>query len=154
METRTIISLKGNLCFWAPLSFCLFVTQRPYESNAAFCLSLHSNVFIKKNDMVNLLLGTYSNKMIAYVCLKVVYFLEIFCTETDMLFVQYGVKIFLITSFKDTCYMEIIPRIQKSNRGTLLSAFTFHWASVWSPVWKFAVLFLFFQPPSCDEHGT
>ncbi|KAL2906472.1 hypothetical protein RDABS01_005182 [Bienertia sinuspersici] len=29
---------------------------------------------------------------------------------------SYGVKIFLITSFKDTCYMEIIPKVQKSKR--------------------------------------
>uniref|UniRef100_A0A803KY89 ubiquitinyl hydrolase 1 n=1 Tax=Chenopodium quinoa TaxID=63459 RepID=A0A803KY89_CHEQI len=33
---------------------------------------------------------------------------------------SYGVKIFLITSFKDTCYMEIIPKVQKSKRGELL----------------------------------
>ncbi|KAJ8439704.1 hypothetical protein Cgig2_009528 [Carnegiea gigantea] len=39
---------------------------------------------------------------------------------------SYGVKIFLITSFKDTCYMEIIPRIQKSNRVIFLS----FWAEV------------------------
>ncbi|KAK4385972.1 OVARIAN TUMOR DOMAIN-containing deubiquitinating enzyme 9 [Sesamum angolense] len=28
----------------------------------------------------------------------------------------YGIKIFVITSFKDTCYTEILPQIQKSNR--------------------------------------
>ncbi|RWW67099.1 hypothetical protein BHE74_00025483 [Ensete ventricosum] len=31
--------------------------------------------------------------------------------------VQYGVKIFVITSFKDTCYIEILPSFQKSKRG-------------------------------------
>ena len=37
---------------------------------------------------------------------------------------QYGVKIFVITSFKDTCYIEILPNVQKSNRGmTMLRAF-------------------------------
>lgn len=30
---------------------------------------------------------------------------------------QYGVKIFVITSFKDTCYIEILPSTQKSKRG-------------------------------------
>uniref|UniRef100_A0A7C9D9M6 ubiquitinyl hydrolase 1 n=1 Tax=Opuntia streptacantha TaxID=393608 RepID=A0A7C9D9M6_OPUST len=39
---------------------------------------------------------------------------------------SYGVKIFLITSFKDTCYMEIIPRVQKSKRVVFLS----FWAEV------------------------
>lgn len=34
---------------------------------------------------------------------------------------QYGVKIFVITSFKDTCYIEILPNIQKSERGTSYS---------------------------------
>ncbi|XP_051120091.1 OVARIAN TUMOR DOMAIN-containing deubiquitinating enzyme 9-like isoform X2 [Andrographis paniculata] len=29
---------------------------------------------------------------------------------------SFGVKIFIITSFKDTCYIEILPQIQKSNR--------------------------------------
>ena len=33
------------------------------------------------------------------------------------MFFQYGVKIFVITSFKDTCYIEILPQIQKSGRG-------------------------------------
>ncbi|KAK0604876.1 hypothetical protein LWI29_020466 [Acer saccharum] len=28
----------------------------------------------------------------------------------------YGVKIFVITSFKDTCYIEILPNVQRSNR--------------------------------------
>lgn len=30
---------------------------------------------------------------------------------------QYGVKILVITSFRDTCYIEILPTIQKSERG-------------------------------------
>lgn len=30
---------------------------------------------------------------------------------------QYGVKIFIMTSFKDTCYIEIQPKVQKSNKG-------------------------------------
>lgn len=34
--------------------------------------------------------------------------------------VQYGLKIFVLTSFKDTCYIEILPKIQKSNRGRVL----------------------------------
>lgn len=39
-------------------------------------------------------------------------------------FLQYGIKIFVITSFKDTCYIEILPNIQKSERGkTLLGVF-------------------------------
>lgn len=33
---------------------------------------------------------------------------------------QYGLKIFVLTSFKDTCYIEILPNIQKSNRGKVL----------------------------------
>lgn len=39
---------------------------------------------------------------------------------------SYGVKIFVITSFKDTCYIEILPQRQKSNRIIFLS----FWAEV------------------------
>ncbi|CAL9172840.1 unnamed protein product [Musa hybrid cultivar] len=39
---------------------------------------------------------------------------------------SYGVKIFVITSFKDTCYIEILPSVQKSNRVIFLS----FWAEV------------------------
>ncbi|KAJ8765853.1 hypothetical protein K2173_020369 [Erythroxylum novogranatense] len=39
---------------------------------------------------------------------------------------SYGVKIFVITSFKDTCYIEILPRSQKSERVIFLS----FWAEV------------------------
>ncbi|KAG0478202.1 hypothetical protein HPP92_012921 [Vanilla planifolia] len=38
----------------------------------------------------------------------------------------YGVKIFILTSFKDTCYIEIIPANQKSKRVIFLS----FWAEV------------------------
>ncbi|WJZ88648.1 hypothetical protein VitviT2T_007927 [Vitis vinifera] len=38
----------------------------------------------------------------------------------------YGVKIFVITSFKDTCYIEILPNVQRSERVMLLS----FWAEV------------------------
>ncbi|XP_052730919.1 OVARIAN TUMOR DOMAIN-containing deubiquitinating enzyme 9 isoform X2 [Vigna angularis] len=38
----------------------------------------------------------------------------------------YGVKILVITSFKDTCYIEILPQIQKSGRVIFLS----FWAEV------------------------
>uniref|UniRef100_A0A0E0NMX1 ubiquitinyl hydrolase 1 n=1 Tax=Oryza rufipogon TaxID=4529 RepID=A0A0E0NMX1_ORYRU len=39
---------------------------------------------------------------------------------------KYGVKIFVMTSFKDTCYIEIQPKVQKSNKVVLLS----FWAEV------------------------
>ncbi|KAJ3693103.1 hypothetical protein LUZ60_012198 [Juncus effusus] len=39
---------------------------------------------------------------------------------------SYGVKIFVITSFKDTCYIEILPNIEKSKRVIFLS----FWAEV------------------------
>lgn len=39
---------------------------------------------------------------------------------------KYGVKIFVMTSFKDTCYIEILPKVQKSNKVILLS----FWAEV------------------------
>ncbi|GMH09814.1 hypothetical protein Nepgr_011655 [Nepenthes gracilis] len=39
---------------------------------------------------------------------------------------SYGVKIFVITSFKDTCYIEILPKVQKSKRVIFLS----FWAEV------------------------
>eukprot|EP00262_Sarcandra_glabra_P017073 TRINITY_DN5730_c0_g1_i3.p1 TRINITY_DN5730_c0_g1~~TRINITY_DN5730_c0_g1_i3.p1 ORF type:complete len:323 (-),score=55.97 TRINITY_DN5730_c0_g1_i3:3-971(-) len=39
---------------------------------------------------------------------------------------SYGVKILVITSFKDTCYIEILPTIQKSKRVIFLS----FWAEV------------------------
>ncbi|KAH6804035.1 Cysteine proteinases superfamily protein [Perilla frutescens var. frutescens] len=38
----------------------------------------------------------------------------------------YGVRIIVITSFKDTCYIEILPQFEKSNRIILLS----FWAEV------------------------
>uniref|UniRef100_A0A2P2M1S2 ubiquitinyl hydrolase 1 n=1 Tax=Rhizophora mucronata TaxID=61149 RepID=A0A2P2M1S2_RHIMU len=38
----------------------------------------------------------------------------------------YGVKLFVITSFKDTCYIEILPHIPKSQRVIFLS----FWAEV------------------------
>ncbi|KAJ3672175.1 hypothetical protein LUZ60_006896 [Juncus effusus] len=38
----------------------------------------------------------------------------------------YGVKIFVITSFKDTCYIEILPKVEKSKRVIFLS----FWAEV------------------------
>ncbi|KAG6665614.1 hypothetical protein I3843_02G150100 [Carya illinoinensis] len=38
----------------------------------------------------------------------------------------YGVKIFVLTSFKNTCYIEILPHIQKSNRVIFMS----FWAEV------------------------
>ncbi|CAA6655518.1 unnamed protein product [Spirodela intermedia] len=39
---------------------------------------------------------------------------------------SYGVRIFVFTSFKDTCYIEILPSVQKSERVILLS----FWAEV------------------------
>uniref|UniRef100_A0A453MJU7 OTU domain-containing protein n=1 Tax=Aegilops tauschii subsp. strangulata TaxID=200361 RepID=A0A453MJU7_AEGTS len=51
------------------------------------------------------------------------------CHMTTLLFVwffQYGVKIFILTSFRDTCYIEILPVVQKSNRVICLS----FWAEV------------------------
>ncbi|KAL5217407.1 hypothetical protein ABZP36_018091 [Zizania latifolia] len=39
---------------------------------------------------------------------------------------SYGVKIFILTSFRDTCYIEILPVIQKSERVICLS----FWAEV------------------------
>ncbi|CAI0452888.1 unnamed protein product, partial [Linum tenue] len=39
---------------------------------------------------------------------------------------SYGVKIVVITSFKDTCYIEILPNFQRSERVILLS----FWAEV------------------------
>lgn len=38
----------------------------------------------------------------------------------------YGVKIFVLTSFKDTCYIEILPKVEKSKRVIFLS----FWAEV------------------------
>ncbi|XP_061347076.1 OVARIAN TUMOR DOMAIN-containing deubiquitinating enzyme 9 isoform X2 [Gastrolobium bilobum] len=44
----------------------------------------------------------------------------------------YGVKIFVLTSFKDTCYIEILPQIQKSERVIFLS----FWAEVhYNPIY-------------------
>ncbi|OAY78505.1 OTU domain-containing protein [Ananas comosus] len=39
---------------------------------------------------------------------------------------SYGVKIFILTSFRDTCYIEILPDVQKSKRVIFLS----FWAEV------------------------
>ncbi|KAH9703859.1 OVARIAN TUMOR DOMAIN-containing deubiquitinating enzyme 9 [Citrus sinensis] len=39
---------------------------------------------------------------------------------------SYGVKVFVLTSFKDTCYIEILPHVPKSKRVIFLS----FWAEV------------------------
>ncbi|XP_073112392.1 OVARIAN TUMOR DOMAIN-containing deubiquitinating enzyme 9-like [Elaeis guineensis] len=39
---------------------------------------------------------------------------------------SYGIRIFILTSFKDTCYIEILPNVQKSKRVIFLS----FWAEV------------------------
>lgn len=39
---------------------------------------------------------------------------------------QYGVKIIVITSFKHTCYIEILPNVQRSKRGTLSRSYCFN----------------------------
>jgi len=36
---------------------------------------------------------------------------------------QYGIKIFMITSFKDTCCIEILPKVLKSNNGGKIRKF-------------------------------
>lgn len=33
---------------------------------------------------------------------------------------QYGVKIFVITSFKETYYIEILPNVEKSQKGSVV----------------------------------
>ncbi|OEL36669.1 hypothetical protein BAE44_0002312 [Dichanthelium oligosanthes] len=46
---------------------------------------------------------------------------------------KYGVKIFVMTSFKDTCYIEIQPKVQKSNKVVLLSFWAeVHYNSIYS----------------------
>ncbi|KAG8645261.1 hypothetical protein MANES_10G048900v8 [Manihot esculenta] len=42
----------------------------------------------------------------------------------------YGVKIFVVTSFKDTCYIEILPQIKMSERGEFLKLFAFCFEAV------------------------
>ncbi|RVW97275.1 hypothetical protein CK203_025873 [Vitis vinifera] len=42
-------------------------------------------------------------------------------------FLQYGVKIFVITSFKDTCYIEILPNVQRSERGIISRVLIFNY---------------------------
>ncbi|KAH9301801.1 hypothetical protein KI387_013384, partial [Taxus chinensis] len=38
----------------------------------------------------------------------------------------YGVKICVVTSFKDTCFIEILPKVQRSKRVIFMS----FWAEV------------------------
>lgn len=40
-------------------------------------------------------------------------------------FLQYGVKIFVLTSFKDNCCIEILPNIQTSKQGKLVALLVF-----------------------------
>jgi hypothetical protein len=47
-------------------------------------------------------------------------FLVDFCLDR---LVQYGVKIFVLTSFRDTCYIEILPVVEKSKRGSVYFIF-------------------------------
>ncbi|KAK4721471.1 hypothetical protein R3W88_011704 [Solanum pinnatisectum] len=47
---------------------------------------------------------------------------------------SYGVKMFVITSFKDTCYIEILPQSLKSNRTITLSFWAeVHYNSIYPP---------------------
>lgn len=50
--------------------------------------------------------------------------LRFILTQFDNL-LQYGVKIFVMTSFKDTCYIEIQPKVQKSNKGIRITHFLY-----------------------------
>ncbi|XP_021812329.1 OTU domain-containing protein DDB_G0284757-like [Prunus avium] len=46
---------------------------------------------------------------------------------------SYGVKIFVITSFKDTCYIEILPNVERSKRVICLSFWAeVHYNSIYS----------------------
>ncbi|ERM94842.1 hypothetical protein AMTRI_Chr07g80000 [Amborella trichopoda] len=54
---------------------------------------------------------------------------------------KYGVKICVITSFKDTCFIEILPNVQKSKRVIFLSFWAeVHYNSIYpagdSPTWE------------------
>ncbi|PIN11055.1 OTU (ovarian tumor)-like cysteine protease [Handroanthus impetiginosus] len=52
----------------------------------------------------------------------------------------YGIKILVITSFKDTCYIEILPQIEKSKRIIFLSFWAeVHYNSIY-PLGEFPVL--------------
>lgn len=42
----------------------------------------------------------------------------------DWGWVQFGVRISLITSFRDTCFIEIVPAEQKSKRGLYFIPFS------------------------------
>lgn len=53
----------------------------------------------------------YPNKLVAY------FFISMIDADMSTTLLQYGVKIFVITSFKDTCYIEILPHVSKSSRG-------------------------------------
>ncbi|KAK9279750.1 hypothetical protein L1049_013432 [Liquidambar formosana] len=56
---------------------------------------------------------------------------------------SYGVKIFVITSFKDTCYIEIVPHDQKSNRVICLSFWAeVHYNSIYPEGGKHLYIFL------------
>ncbi|KAJ8467863.1 hypothetical protein OPV22_030415 [Ensete ventricosum] len=47
---------------------------------------------------------------------------------------SYGVKIFILTSFKDTCYIEILPSVEKSQRVICLSFWAeVHYNSIYPP---------------------
>ncbi|XP_078182524.1 OVARIAN TUMOR DOMAIN-containing deubiquitinating enzyme 12-like isoform X2 [Carex rostrata] len=53
----------------------------------------------------------------------------------------YGVKIFVLTSFKDTCYIEILPKVEKSKRVIFLSFWAeVHYNSIYPngelPLWE------------------
>jgi hypothetical protein len=59
-------------------------------------------------------------------CSGVLIYRKVDFSSWRVFFVQYGVKISLITSFKDTCFIEITPDEQKSTRGLYLCL----WSSV------------------------
>ncbi|RRT38036.1 hypothetical protein B296_00037153 [Ensete ventricosum] len=68
---------------------------------------------------------------------------------------QYGVKIFVITSFKDTCYIEILPSVQKSNRVIFLSFWAeVHYNSIYPEGGECIILCLNDSPIICISYES
>lgn len=74
---------------------------------------------------------------------------------------QYGVKILVMTSFKDTCYIEILPINQKSKGGNNIISSPLHSGSysnifLWMclPVSLLLFISIFFSSFPCFQHAA
>ncbi|CAL9104982.1 unnamed protein product [Musa acuminata var. zebrina] len=111
-----------STCFLSSLILSIFPIYLLYSICSPFLMIIVfvCLIFIKSDHDCNF--AVYISYKDLNLCSMLV---SVICWERNT-YRYYGVKIFVITSFKDTCYIEILPSVQKSNRVIFLS----FWAEV------------------------